>query len=211
MRRGTRPLRRSVTNVALRREILVFSEGERTEEDYLLFWSRRHRDVLVHLDDFRGPPRQLIDRAVSTKKRSEKEARRGRGRAYDEVWCIFDVDDHPDIHEVRTIARDHGVQLAITNPCLELWFVLHFEPRTAYTDRKAAQRASLVLLGCGKALTDQALARLEARHSIARTHAKTLDEKHSGDGSPAGSNPSSGVWALVDQIRETVDGRTDGD
>lgn len=28
-----------------------------------------------------------------------------------------------------------------------------------------------------------------------------LDERHAGDGSPPGNNPSSGVWRLIDLIR----------
>jgi hypothetical protein len=34
-----------------------------------------------------------------------------------------------------------------------------------------------------------------------------LDEKHEGDGSPPGTNPSSGVWRLIEVIRnaERVD------
>ena len=29
-----------------------------------------------------------------------------------------------------------------------------------------------------------------------------LDEKHHGDGSPPGSNPSSGLWRVIDQVRD---------
>lgn len=39
-----RPLARR-RQTALRREILVFTEGLRTEDGYLLYWRRRHRDT----------------------------------------------------------------------------------------------------------------------------------------------------------------------
>lgn len=179
----------------------MFVEGERTEEDYLLHWHRRNRfNVNVRIHPDRGSPRTLIDKAAEEKKKAEREGRRGRGRAYDEVWCVFDVDDHPVLHEVTTKARDNGIHLAISNPCIELWFLLHFGDQTAYIDRAAAQRNSAEHLSCEKSLSAEALAMLEARHEKAETRARALDVKHAGDGSPPGWNPSSGTWRIVNSI-----------
>jgi hypothetical protein len=183
---------------------LVFVEGLRTEEDYLVHWHRAHRrHVNVTIHPFRAGPRQLIERAVQEKRRGEREQRRGRGRAYDEVWCCFDVDEHPHLHEVEQIAQANGIALAVSNPCIELWFLLHYESQTAYVDRWDAQRRASDHLGCGKALTPTALTELETRLSIATERAQALDVKHAGDGSPAGHNPSSSVWRLVGSISST--------
>ncbi len=193
---------RSVTRDAVRKDLLVFVEGERTEEDYLVFWHRIYRDrVTVNIDPFRGAPRQLIDRAVQAKKVDERDARRGRGRAYDAVWCCFDVDAHPRLDEVATTAEAHGIGLAVSNPCVELWFLLHCEPQTAYLHRRDAQRRSAAALGCRKGLSADALRILERQYGDAKDRALQLDHKHRGDGSPAGENPSSSVWRLVDAIR----------
>lgn len=200
-RKGGRPARR-VTKDAVRREILVFVEGRRTEEHYIVHWHRQHREnVLVTVDPFRGGPRQLIDRAVDAKKRGDREARRGRGRAYDEIWCFFDVDEHHALDEVEVLAIAHGIKLAISNPCLELWFILHFEAQTAYINRHCAQSRSEALLSCSKCLTETALGALESGHDEAMLRAQKLDIKHHDDGSPPRSNPSSGAWELVESIR----------
>lgn len=176
-------------------------EGLRTEEDYLVHWHRAHRTkVNVTVHPFRGGPRQLIDRAVEEKRKSEREQRRGGGRTYDEVWCCFDVDAHPGLNEVETIARAHDIRLAVSNPCMELWFLLHFENQTAYLDRWAAQSRASHHLRCGKALSSTAFNELEGRHAIAAERAQALDTKHEGDGSPPGDNPSSSVWRLVATI-----------
>jgi hypothetical protein len=182
---------------------LVFAEGLRTEEQYVVHWHRRHRDrVNVVIDDFRGTPLQIVQRAVAAKKESERESRKGRGDAYDKVWCICDVDEHPNLAEAINLAEAHGIGLAISNPCIELWFILHFEDQTAYIDRKAAQSRAKELLSCGKSLSDAALLALEERHDHAAERAQALDQKHEGDGSAAGSNPSSAVWRLIDSIRD---------
>jgi hypothetical protein len=186
----------------LRRELLLFVEGAKTEERYLTDWARRRRDrVLISIDPFRGTPRELVRKAVEAKKLEARDARRGRGRSHDEFWCVFDVDEHPHVREAVDLARRHDIGLAISNPCVELWFILHIEDRTAFIDRGDAQRRSKDLLGCGKNLTEEALALLYEHHDQAIARARQLDAKHAGDGSAPGSNPSSGMAALIDAVR----------
>lgn len=183
------------------RGLLVFVEGKVTEEEYLNFWHRRFRDrVTVEVHDFRGTPKALVERAIEVKQKNEKNARRGRGRAHDEVWCVFDVDEHPHLAEAIDLARRHDINLAISNPCIELWFVLHFADQTAYIDRHAVQRQAKQLLGCDKSLTGAALELLGDGFDEAKARAQRLDEKHLGDGTQAPGNPSSEVWRLVDVI-----------
>lgn len=182
----------------------MFVEGLRTEDLYLTYWHRQYRDrVRVEIDPYRGAPLQLVERAVEAQRIEARDARRGRGRPRDQIWCIFDRDEHPHFARAIDLADMHGINLAISNPCLELWFILHFEDRTAYLERQPAQRRAEELLGCSKVLTESALSALADGYNEARRRAVKLDEKHSGDGSSPGSNPSSGVWRLIDLIRNT--------
>lgn len=91
----------------------------------------------------------------------------------------------------------------ISNPCIELWFVLHFADQTAHIERGVAQRRSRELLGCDKVLTGPALAELSERYVHAKQRAQQLETKHAGDGSPEHSNPSSNMWELIERIRGT--------
>lgn len=187
---------------APRREILAFVEGLRTEELYITHWHREFRErVLVTIDPFRGGPLQLVERAVERRKGDERDARRGRGRPFDEIWCVFDIDEHPNVAQAIALGRNNDIQLAISNPCLELWFILHFEDQTAWIDRKVAQDRSQDLLSCGKVLTPEAFRLLQERHDAASARAQALDEKHRLDASPPGENPSSSVWRLIESIR----------
>jgi RloB-like protein len=180
----------------------VFVEGLRTEELYLTYWRRQYRDrVLVEIDPHRGGPLQLVERAVEAQRNEARDARKGRGRPHNQIWCVFDRDQHPNFARAIDLANRHGINLAISNPCLELWFILHFEDETKYLERQEAQHRAEELLGCSKVLTDSALSALAERYDEARRRAVQLDEKHVGDGSPSGDNPSSGVWRLIDLIR----------
>jgi hypothetical protein len=143
----------------------------------------------------------LVDHAIVAKREAEREERRAGGVAWDEIWCVFDEDSDPNLNAAIVKAEASGIRLAVSSPCIELWFILHFEDRSAYIDRRAAQSRARELLGCEKALSDNALGVLGDRHDDAKVRAMALDAKHSGDGSPVRSNPSSEVWKLVDRIR----------
>jgi len=180
----------------------VFIEGLRTEEDYLTYWRRQYRDrVLIDIDPFRGGPLQLVERAVEAQRSEARDAKRGRGRPHDQIWCMFDRDEHPNFDRAIDLANRHGINLAISNPCIELWFILHFEDHTAFIERQKVQDRAEELLGCSKALSESALSALAEGYDEARRRAVKLDEKHEGDGSPPRTNPSSGVWRLIDVIR----------
>ncbi len=205
-KRAGRQLRRRVSNDAARRQFLVFVEGTVTEPRYITDWHRRHREnAIVTIEPVATAPLQSVHRAVEAKRVDARQARRDKGRPYDEIWCVFDVDAHPDLRTAEDLARRHGINLAVSNPCIELWFVLHFREQTGHIDRAAAQALSAELLGCGKTLTDEALAALWEQTSAARDRAHRLDVKHKGDGSPHGSNPSSGLWKLLDALAEPRD------
>ncbi len=180
----------------------MFVEGKRTEEQYLTIFRREYRDVKVEIDKTRGVPMTLVRSAIDAKKRGETEEKRGRGAAHDDVWCVFDRDEHPDVDEAIRLAGEQGIRVAFSNPCLELWFVLHFEDQTAFIERGAAQRHSETLLECKKNLSVTAGLELRARYDDARRRAVLLAEMHIANGSPVNENPSSGMWQLIDRIRE---------
>lgn len=196
------PRRRTTTGVAPRR-ISVFTEGSKTEPGYIKHWHRLHRDrVQVLVWDGLGAPIQVVERAVETKKRETREARRGRGSASDEYWCVIDVDRHPHVDRAVEKAQANSVAIAVSNPCIELWFVLHFQDHTAHIKTETAQDISQRELKCGKALNQDALQRLAERYLDAKTRAENLERKHRDDGNPPRWNPSSSVWTLIDQIKQ---------
>lgn len=182
--------------------MLVLVEGSKTEDGYLLPLRRAVRDkVLLTVDARGGAPFTLVERAVEAKRASARDAARARGRAFEDIWCVFDVDEHPKVPEAIALAQAHGIEVVISNPCIELWFILHFEDQTAAIDRHQAQHRAEELLSCKKNLTDDAIELLYARYADARRRAQALDAKHQGDGSPPRSTPSSDVWRLIEHLR----------
>lgn len=176
-------------------------EGK-TEVVYFQHLARNHRAVSLEVDEAACgfAPLQMVRRASARKRADARLARRGRGSAPDNYWCVFDVDEHPYLPDALELAASEGINVALTNPCFELWFILHFENQTAYIGTAEAAKRSKTLLGCGKPPTSTALSGLDENLAEAVERARRLDEKHVGDGSPEGANPSSGVWRLVDEV-----------
>src|SRR5664279_4854 len=80
-----------------RRRLLVVCEGKVTEPKYLIALRHEHRNHLVDIEFVPdgGVPKTLVEYAVERKRSADKEARRTRDSfyKYDEVWCVFDVDE----------------------------------------------------------------------------------------------------------------------
>lgn len=192
----------SPASPANRTQIIVFSEGEKTETMYLTHWHRIYRErVIVTLSRHEyTTPFEIVTSACSQRSRDLREEKRGRGKAYDQYWCVFDVDEHPRIPEALQLAAANNISVALSSPCIELWFILHFQDQTAHIHRHEAQRESRTALGCGKSLTEGALERLVSNYEKAKERALALAAKHEGDGSARPWNPHSEAWKLIDVI-----------
>ncbi|MGW4844240.1 RloB family protein [Nocardia brasiliensis] len=183
-------------------QLRVYAEGQVTECNYLTHWQRKYRDTtIVSLADHQETtPRELVERAIRERVRDAQDEKRGRGKAFDEYWCVFDVDDHPFLNDVLATAARSGINIVLSNPCLELWFVLHFKSQTAYLERGQAQKMSEGHTRCRKRLTDDVLLFLEDNYGTAKSRAQALDRKHADDGTESPCNPSSNMWTLIDRI-----------
>jgi len=53
---------------------------------------------------------------------------------------MFDRDEHPRFDEAKDMASGNGIQLAISNPCFELWGIYHYQECNAPLDRYECQR-----------------------------------------------------------------------
>lgn len=186
---------------AEKRVLLVFTEGKVTEREYLQLWQRECRDsVTIRFSPKNGVPMTLVNHAV-TARRSEPNDK--RSAACDEIWCVFDRDEHPGIEQALRKAAEHGIGIAYSNPCIELWLALHHQDQTAWISRQDAQKLAQRLLLCNdKHLCDGGRERLTSNYGDAKRRAEALQNRHVGNGSEGTDNPSSSVWRLIDSIRQ---------
>jgi hypothetical protein len=112
---------------------------------------------------------------------------------YDEVWCVLDVDEFV-LDGAERMATGAGVRLAVSNPCFELWLLLHHEDCRATLDSvEARRRLRRHVPAYDKARLDFGDFARGVEDAVGRG-------RRLSDGAVVGPNPSSGVWALVDMI-----------
>lgn len=115
--------------------ILVVCEGSVTEPTYFKAlrdqWKLHSAQVVVCGEECGNDPLSVVEYALDRKQGRKKEKKRGQ-LPYDQVWCVIDSDVHPKLNAARELARSKGIKLALSIPCFEFWFLLHF----VYTTRQ---------------------------------------------------------------------------
>ena len=182
--------------------ILIVCEGEITEPEYLKGFTNAVRNPLVdiRIAPEHGVPKTLVDTAKRHKKDAEKRGEREKDEnlKFDEVWVVFDFDEHPKIPDSMQMARDNDIEVAMSNPSFELWLLLHFRDSPGMKDRKVV----LALLkkfidGYDKHVNyaDYADGYSQAVERSARLDKLALKSGQSG------CNPTAGVYRLTESIR----------
>lgn len=177
--------------------MLIVCEGK-TEEEYFRHLRNTER-IPIRLEIKWGvSPISLVRWAVDLKTTAEEEARKDANARYEEIWCIYDVDDHQHMAEAAALATTHSIRLGISNPCIELWLLLHFQEQNAHLHRDKA------LTLCKKHMPSYdkhpPCDKLHPLCSDAIKRAKKLDSWQTARNKP-GANPSTQVYRLVESIR----------
>jgi hypothetical protein len=201
-REETRDLRRRAAFRDPLPLILVVCEGRVTEPEYINEFRLAHgtNTVRVRVVAPGGDPVALVQHAADLREAAAREARRARDEnlAYDEVWCVVDVDVHARLAEARALAGRSEVDLAVSNPCFELWLLLHFVEHTAHLSAAdARRRLRKHLPNYDKHVRFEDVA---AGYADAVERAEALDRRHAATDSE-GANPSTGVYRLTERIR----------
>lgn len=181
--------------------ILVVCEGRVTERQYVKAFQHQVRNPRVHVEVAKetGVPLTVVECAVRLRDEAVSDARRLRDEnlLWDEVWGVFDIDDHPNLDKAINLAREKGIHLAISNPSFELWALLHFQEQRAFATRQQVRVSLKVHLPNYDKELDFAL--MVPRYAAAVSRAQALDHEAQVHNEP-GRNPSSGVYRLTQAI-----------
>ena len=107
----------------------IYTEGKVAEPEYI---SSFYRDLCekraVILDPIKkaaGVPRTIVEACVKRKDELHREAKRNSFDRNYELWAVFDIDNHPNVDEAIALAQAHGIRCIISNPCVEVWRLMH--------------------------------------------------------------------------------------
>ena len=122
-----------------RARIWVFCEGRNTEPEYLSAFADEVSNKKVDVISAGGVGCPLT--VVKAARAKRLELKRQGLENVDEVWAAFDRDTHPHIPEAMHLAKVGNVNVAFSNPCFELWALLHLDDHTAALDSGGMQKA----------------------------------------------------------------------
>lgn len=187
---------------------VLFCEGKKTEPAYFSAIRRACSGVVVEIRRGVGVPMTVARLAVDYARQSglAPGSRKGKDsfEINDQVWAVFDRDDHPHFGEAINLCERNGVKVAWSNPCFELWLILHESDYDRPGDRRDVQKEFKALRpeydrsGAKTPDCDDMIRRVEEAERRSDVQLREREK----DGSAPFGNPSTTVGRLTRAIRE---------
>ncbi len=186
----------------------LFCEGKKTEPQYFRALRSHYSETLVSIEfGERGrPPITLAEKA----RKFVKSAGSGRGKGrrpnlfeeHDQVWVVFDRDEHQRFDEAVLLCEANDIGVARSNPCFEVWLILHREDYDRPDDQSRVKREFHRLLSeHDQESPGVVFERLMTAVESAEARAEKLNMRRRKEGQPYG-RPSSTVGELTRAIRK---------
>ena len=117
-------LQRAKAKRSERTRAIIICEGKNSEPLYFAALKQRSTKAIT-LYGAAGTPDAIARSAIERKKEVVRVGGWCSGK--DQIWAVFDRDDHEHLDEAVVTCRDNGISVARSNPCFEVWLVLHYE------------------------------------------------------------------------------------
>jgi hypothetical protein len=122
--RSLQDYKRRVGILPPRKVIVIICEGKVTEPCYFTSIRQSLRLPTINIKVVPGKinPLSIVNCGIDEKKDLDD--------SNDEVWCVFDVEnpnDNTHFYDAIILAKKNNLQLAISNPSFEYWYLVHFE------------------------------------------------------------------------------------
>lgn len=131
-------------------EIVIACEGKNTEPRYFADCVAGYGAGLVRLRvlPVTGVPLTVVDAAIEEREKLVEKCRKSPNSfdACFRVWAVFDRDEHPGVSDALMRADEHRIDVAFSNPCFEIWPILHLEDYGAQGGRHAVQARLAALM-----------------------------------------------------------------
>jgi Fe-S-cluster formation regulator IscX/YfhJ len=172
-------------------KFLIVCEGKQTEPIY--FRSFHVPGDIKHIKIYPSG-RNTLSLVYETIKLKTKDN-------YDQVWCVFDVEDYTpeDIHSAMQLAKSHQINIACSNQAFEIWFLLHYHYYNNALDRSQYSDLLSKLLGFPYEKNLDISHLLSDKQPLAIKNAERLLREYPLY-DPATCNPSTSVHRLVIEL-----------
>ncbi len=195
------------------KKILIVTEGE-TEINYINFLVDKYGVKKEKIKIIKGGVPTTVLRKAKDEQKKEKK-RRYNELGYDDVYCVIDKDRHKKFEQVKNEIKEiEDFQAIISIPCLEFWFLLHYEySRSGYYQggdllspcKECIKKLKYFYPSYGK--TDKKFfKKIENDIDKAKRHAKSIMKEIKGDKKKNtgddGYDPSTEMYVLVEKLQD---------
>lgn len=137
-------LKRPTKTVDPKVEIHIVCEGSNTEPEYFNNCAAHYGNGLVKVIPIpgAGAPVTIVQKARQLREELSAQHRKAKN-SFDHcfrVWAVFDRDEHKNIEAAIAQALESGIDVGFSNPCFELWPLLHLVNYGNQDGRHAIQR-----------------------------------------------------------------------
>jgi len=106
---------------------------------------------------------------------------------------------HSSLEVALQLAGQSGIQVALANPCFELWVMLHFESVTAYHSSRQMQAILEHRNHCGYSICGKSIDYQSLRDRYATARANALDLRRD-----SSRRYQSNPWTDIDELAERI-------
>ena len=169
--------------------ILIVTEGSQTEPKYFEHYRNRQTNIDIRVVGSRTSGGEtdylsLIRKAVEYQNKNQISVSEG-----DSVWVVADGDvnyNNPDpitakdnlLSKARKMADAKGIQIALSNPCFEFWYLLHFQYTTKFFKDYPAVKNALTTYLPDYEKAGDVYNQLAEHTAIAIQNAKRVEQYH---------------------------------
>ena len=211
MARPTPSLKRRPAKSEPKVRFIIYCEGKNTEPRYFESLKNHCNSALIEVEPVpaAGVPLTLASKAKEKAEELGLSNHKKKGLSYfeeaDQIWAVFDRDEHPNFDEAVQLCKNNNIGVGQSDPCFEVWLILHFQDYDKPDGRKKVQQfcASLCKGYQANGSKTPDYTALIAQVEKAEARAKKQLQKRVDEGSPLGC-PSTTVGDLTYAIREAA-------
>ena len=201
-------LKKQKNSFRQRNRLVIFAaEGHnKTETYYLQDFVKDTGKIKLHRShDASTDPVGMVNGLISTIRELDFSPSEG-----DLAFCILDMDRNKDKEEqlkkAISLAEKHDIQIIVSNPCFELWFICHFTktPRNYASSKELLKDMQNYIKDYGKSM--DGIYQLTREHlDEAIINAENLERRALNAGYKkytAAFSPTTEMYILVSKIKE---------
>ncbi len=122
-----------------RKSILIVCEGEKTEPIYFNALKETLRLIMVDVEIVGegAAPITVVNSAIALREDRKDIVKKRKSltkAVYEVIYCVIDVEapqPHGSLTDAVIKAKDNKVEVILSNPCFEYWYILHFRKTSA--------------------------------------------------------------------------------